>query len=580
MSRLSLPLVLVSVLLACSGGQKPAPAGPPVCGEVSTWRSAALSRAEGEQRASLERWQPGRPVPPADRAVVLGVAREHLLACGLEETVALTTRLISFQTVSAHRDAGSGPEFAKMGAALREWAEQRGMSFRTVGDNEVWELSWGTGPAGVGFVLHGDVVPASSQPDPTTVNPKGAKDPKGSNLPPGWTHSPFAAERVVDRLYGRGSEDDKGPIAAVLVAMDTLRRFDLPPAHRMVAIIGNGEESDWEPMKAYAAQTPPPKFTVSVDANFPLVIAEAGYVAWHLTAPPQSGKAIRCAQVSEARGGEFLTQVPGDAVVKLRAGAAEGADALFVRARQLAGEEAASRGAPFRVEVSRERDQVVLKTFGLAVHSGTPELGANALWPMARLVSRLGVCEGGAGTLLKLIADQFDGDHLGSRLGVGYADPVQGPLVQSPTLLRLEKGVATLGVNLRRPGGTTNADFHRRLDEVTARLGRSHGVSENRGLRFVGDAHTADLNGPLVPTLLEIYRRESGDPTAKPIAIRGGTFARLFPGAVSFGPALPGRPYVGHAPDEYIELSTLSFQLRVLMEAAVQLDGLAAKAAK
>ncbi|MDQ3265308.1 MAG: Sapep family Mn(2+)-dependent dipeptidase [Myxococcota bacterium] len=578
MSRAS--LLLLSFTLGCSGAQRPAPAAQPVCGQPDTWRSAALARAEGAVKAALERWQPGQPVVAVDRPAVLEVAREHLKICGLEETVALTTRLIAFQTVSAHRDAGAGPQFEQMGAFLKAWAEQRGMSFHSVGDNDVWELSWGTGPAGVGFLLHGDVVPASSLPDPALANSKESRDRKGSSLPPGWTHAPFAAERVGDRLYGRGSEDDKGPIAAVLVAMDTLRRFDLPPTRRMVTIIGNGEESNWEPMKAYATQTQPPKFTVSVDANFPLVIAEAGFVAWHLTAPAQSGKAIRCAQVTEARGGELLAQVPGDAQVKLRAGAAEGADALFVRAQQLAAEEAATRGAPFRVEVSRERDQVVLKTFGQAAHSAIPEQGANALWPMARLVSRLGVCEGGAGSLLRLIAEGFDGDHLGTRLGLGYADPVQGPLVQAPTLLRLEKGVATLGVNLRRPGGMTKADFSRRLDEVTARLGRSHGVLEDRTLRSVGEPHLADLHGPLVPTLLGIYRRESGDPTAKPIAIRGGTYARLFPGAVSFGPALPGRPYVGHAPDEYIELSTLSFQLRVLLEAAVQLDGLAAKAAK
>jgi acetylornithine deacetylase/succinyl-diaminopimelate desuccinylase-like protein len=86
----------------------------------------------------------------------------------------------------------------------------------------------------------------------------------------------------------------------------------------------------------------------------------------------------------------------------------------------------------------------------------------------------------------------------------------------------------------------------------------------------VGDPAVADLNGPLVPRLLELYARHSGEPDPKPISIRGGTYARLFPQAVSFGPSLPGRPYRGHAPDEYLELRSVEILTRALFDLAVE----------
>lgn len=59
----------------------------------------------------------------------------------------------------------------------------------------------GHGP-GLLFLGHSDVVPAG----------------------PGWTREPFRSVVEGGRLYGRGSTDMKGGLAAVLVAMDALRR--------------------------------------------------------------------------------------------------------------------------------------------------------------------------------------------------------------------------------------------------------------------------------------------------------------------------------------------------------------------
>jgi dipeptidase D len=92
-------------------------------------------------------------------------------------------------------------------------------------------------------------------------------------------------------------------------------------------------------------------------------------------------------------------------------------------------------------------------------------------------------------------------------------------------------------------------------------------VKGGEGGRYVGDPHVADTSGPLVTTLLDIYKRHREAPDAKPQSVRGGTYARLFPRAVDFGPAFPGDLYTGHAPDESISLENLDATTRMVAEA-------------
>src|SRR5438132_522455 len=79
------------------------------------------------------------------------------------------------------------------------------------GPNAGREVTLGSGPRHLGYVMHADVVPeGEAAPGDATATPA---------LPAGWTHDPFKAVVDGDQLVGRGVEDDKGPIAAVLVTL-------------------------------------------------------------------------------------------------------------------------------------------------------------------------------------------------------------------------------------------------------------------------------------------------------------------------------------------------------------------------
>ncbi|MBX5481109.1 MAG: Sapep family Mn(2+)-dependent dipeptidase [Myxococcaceae bacterium] len=477
--------------------------------------------------------------------------------CAQDEIVPLAKTLISFQTVSA--DSQRHPvELKKMSAFLRRWAAQHGFSFRAIGKNDVFELARGKGPVKLAFVFHGDVVPAPRHE---------------------WTHDPFDAVVEDGKLIGRGADDDKGPLAAALVSLAAAKAAGVTPDGQVRIIIGTSEENGWDAMMAYAKSAPKAEHTISVDAGFPVIAGQSGFVAWTLTATqkneagPKDGRFT----VTDMAAGEFLTQVPGEARMTLfLSGLKE--DAALKRVHTAIDELSRSR-QDFHADVALKDGELIVTTHGKPVHSSVAEQGHNALWDLAALAVKLDVRETPFGRLLREVAEHFDGDHRGKKLGVFYEDEFMGPLVVSPNVLRVERkpgtneAVATLAVNMRRPQGRDNATFAASLDAAAKAISdhTAGAVTEVVGSRHIGDPHLADTSGPLVETLTAIYKQYRGGEDAKPRSIRGGTYARLFDGAVDFGPGFPGDPVTAHGADEWISVDHLGLLAQMLSEAVLRL---------
>jgi predicted dipeptidase len=476
-------------------------------------------------------------------------ARLYLERCGLDEVVAVTSDLVRFPTVRAEQGAG-GPAFRAMAAYLETFAKTSGLELATFrsqdeatnGAAEVWEVSFGSGDPSVAFLMHADVVPA----DPST-----------------WRTPPFEARVEGGALIGRGTEDDKGPIAVVLVLMRTLQKFGVDLGGRVTALMGTGEEHDWSGMIAYSKDRPHATHVISLDASYPVVVAESGFVAWQLAAPigpPASG----CAAPDPVKIGEFLTQVPAEAKLVVRGKPKAEIDAALAMA-----------DTGFEIRVEEIERAVSIRVKGESIHSSEADKGKNPLWGLARAAGAIGLCEGGVSTLLRVVATALAGDHHGERLGLAYEHPMMGKLLVAPTMLETKGDRAVLSINMRRPEGRSVEEFTSMLDAAFAKLRAevSADLEQVADERYVGKPAVADTSGPLVTTLLQIYADARHEPMPTPIAIRGGTYARLFPGAVSFGPQLPGRPYRGHAPDESIDLDALELMIRTTFEAARRLLG-------
>ena len=93
----------------------------------------------------------------------------------------------------------------------------------------------------------------------------------------GWTVTDPYIPKVVDgMLYGRGTDDDKGPLMAALFAMKAVRDLGIPLKHNARLIMGTDEESGSSDIAYYYAREPFAPYTFSPVAEFPVINIEKG----------------------------------------------------------------------------------------------------------------------------------------------------------------------------------------------------------------------------------------------------------------------------------------------------------------
>ncbi|MDO5745512.1 MAG: M20/M25/M40 family metallo-hydrolase [Micrococcaceae bacterium] len=158
------------------------------------------------------------------------------------DLVDLTTRL-----VAAASENPGGTEHAtvqELEKALRSIGAEVHLSEVAPGrPNLVAHLGDTSDTPGILFLGHSDVVPAG----------------------PGWAHDPFAPYQEGDLLYGRGSTDMKGGLAAVVTAMAAVHAE--APETSMTLVCTVDEEADALGIEHYIMQPPQRRYAACVVAE-------------------------------------------------------------------------------------------------------------------------------------------------------------------------------------------------------------------------------------------------------------------------------------------------------------------------
>ncbi len=213
----------------------------------------------------------------------------------LRELVAIPT--VRVDGVAQH----DNPAFIKIADTIKRLAESFNLKFRNV-DNRVYEISLdGVGDELVGIHVHADVVPVT---------------PENWVLPDGTRLDPFNVTLIGDRMYGRGTEDDKNGIVVSLYAMKVIKEEKLPLARNFKLLIDTTEETTGDAIPYYFERNPTPDYNLALDGSYPVVIAEKGYgtVMAGFTRRAAQGEG---AEITSVTGGMATNQIPSKSVATL-----------------------------------------------------------------------------------------------------------------------------------------------------------------------------------------------------------------------------------------------------------------------
>jgi len=478
--------------------------------------------------------------PPSDVAVKTA---KFAVTTYRKDVVDTLAKLVSFNTVAdPNVPSDKNPVHIAFKAALKAEAERLGLDFTDHG----WTVVVGLGKSEdrVGVITHGDVQPVDASK---------------------WKKSPFILDRTSEpgKLLARGAEDDKGPIATALYAMKAISDQKVALSKRIELYVYMGEESDWQPLVEFLKTHQPPQMNITLDAEYPAVTAEKGYGVVAVTVPkagavtPPAGEP----HVAAFGGGFFGSQIPEDASATI-------ANATPELEKQIRARGAKQEGMQYTF--SWEGSNLAIKAKGVSAHSSKPEDGVNAISMLADALAVRPWANTTAGGVVNYLNEMVGTGIYGEKFGnIAYRDSFMGPMTFAPTVIKQREDGIEVSINMRRPQGKTVTQL---TDEVNAALAQWQ--SRQVPLANV-TVHISEpwlqKNAPQLPTLMGVFSYFTGMKDPQPVAVGGGTNSRLFPSAVSFGPAMPGKVYTGHSEHEFITEKQLLLNLQMYTAVLVEL---------
>lgn len=332
--------------------------------------------------------------------------------------------------------------------------------------------------------------------------------PEGS----GWIHPPYGGEIHDGKIYGRGTSDDKGPAIAAVYAMKELLDSGVKLNKRIRIIFGSQEESGgWTDMAFYKETEEMPTIGFTPDAEFPVIYCESGIMRLEISMPYDKAGFI------SVEGGNAPNMVPDFAKCTL---------------------------------MTTKGQEAHLEMKGVSAHGSVPWEGENAI---TKLMEK--VVESNKAGLTSCVFADFYMDKIGyalhgEQLNKVYEDEESGKISYNVGVISALEDKVVIKIDIRHPISFTPEEIAEHVTKEVEGYGVTVKVAGKNKFKYM------DKESDLIKTLVGAFQEVTGDMT-EPIAIAGGTYARLMDGIVAYGPLFPGRESTVHQPNEYIYVDEL-----------------------
>lgn len=439
----------------------------------------------------------------------------------------LSVRSILGTDITEETPFGSGPREAL--DLILSFGKRDGYKTKLV-ENKAGHIEVGQGDELFGILGHVDVVPV---------------------VEADWISHPFKPEIRDGKIFARGSLDDKGPTMAAYYAVKLLDKLGVKWNKRVRVIIGSDEETGFRCVEAYFKHEEQPASGFTPDAMFPLVYAEKARATFDhkLKFVDEDGQYNY--KLVKFNGGQVLNMVIASAKAELEGEVSDIKEKFenFLAQEKLEGE----------VEVG---NTIKLTLKGKAAHGSTPQYGINGATKLAEFLSTLGLDNNGK-NFVDYIVEKLANDPFGEKLGIDYSDDEMGEATYNYGILDydLEKKVGIVSTDCRHP---------KKFDLVD----RLNGIKvDNIDIEVTStkEAHYVPKDDELVTTLMDVYRKHTGDTKNDAFVLGGGTYARCLKKGVAFGLLFPGKEDTMHQANEYLEVEDLLLATAIYAEGIYKL---------
>ena len=468
---------------------------------------------------------------------------EEWIAAHREEFIAELQGIARIPSVSRADLAQPGAPFGPDCRKVLDYALERGRyyGFDTADhDGYAGSITWGDYDHSIGVIAHLDVVPVGD----------------------GWVYPTFGATYLPehDVLIGRGVDDNKSAFVGGLFAMRMLREFGVPMCHGVRLICGTSEETGMQDMAALRQMGHRfPETSLVPDAGFPVNYAQKGMVDGAITTPCEGN-------LLQLDAGSVRNVIPDEAACVIAA------DVEAVRAAM--GNVDPADAALVDISAVEGGTRIVAK--GKSGHAAFPAGGDNAIGRLARVLTTAQLLTGTAKSAIEALAT-LTADPYGESEGVAFTDEPSGQLTLVYGVAHLKAGVLTISVDSRYPVPMDGAKLEADLRAAWAKL--NFAVKEFD----LSEPFYIPVEDPRVTALMSLYKDVTGrdDP---PYAMGGGTYSRAVPGAISFGPGMPGTKSDysaflpeghggAHGRDEVLPINKMLTCCKIYVAALAELDG-------
>jgi len=365
-----------------------------------------------------------------------------------------------------------------------------------------------------------------------------------------WESDPFNLVERDGFWYGRGINDNKGPLLACYYLLKYLKESSYTPNKKIKLIIGGAEETTWACMDHYFKHAPMPDIGFSPDGNFPVVNLEMGIGYYKYSTQKQhkinptykENLEIPDHQIEKIETGNDRTWVCYELSV-------------YVNTLDL-GDLLGQLKYFDSVEDSNELTKLVYR--GKPAPARHPEKGISAAllmykdfkdisnldWNFRELLTTLGSLYEHENKILATIQTQFGFDALATS---------------NLSAIELTGSGSEIYFDYRYALDINAGVMHQTLNALGEKHGMSFEVQQHMNRHFVAQ------DSALIHAMRASYEEVEHKPL-KTLTKGAASYARVMDNAVAFGPTFEGKITNSHKPNENIHIEDLIKALMIYLE--------------